>query len=174
MKNDIDMPMAEDGEDVAAEGQDQGAQQGPEANVEKALTYIYGDAETFSSLIEMLKTNKSAPEKGIAQATIMIIEKLEKDVGELPQEDLSNAGVAVVISLLDLADKAGVIDQVTEEIGSAAWGEAIKLFMQKYPGRIDPAELQKIAQGGESGQPPPQSQPLQSQQPMPEQGLLEG
>jgi len=172
VRHDLDMPTAEEGEDVAPEsGQAQSGQQGgTEANVEKALTYIYGDAETFSSLIEMLKTNKSAPEKGIAQATIMIIEKLEADVGELPQEDLSNAGVAVVMALLDLASKAGVIDQVTEEIGSAAWGEAIKLFMKKNPGRIDPAKLQEIAQGG---QPPPQAQPLQSPQPMPEQGLLE-
>ncbi len=162
MKHELDMPTAEEGEDVAEQGmedaQQQGANQGPEANVEKALTYIYGDAETFSSLIEMLKTNKSSPEKGIAQATVMIIGKLEADVGELPQEDLSNAGIAVVMALLDLADKAGAIDQVTEEIGSAAWGEAIKLYVKKNPGKIDISRLQEIAgQGMNPGEQAPQT-----------------
>lgn len=154
----------------------QGGEQQMEQISSKATEYIYGDSETFASLMEMLKANKADPTTGVAQAGVMIIEKLEKDVGELDIDSLTAAGVAVMTSLLDLANKAGIIQEITPEIGAEAWSKALKIFMQKQPGRIDPQMLAQIAQEG--GMQPPQQGGNQQPQPAPaaappqEQGLL--
>ena len=163
-----------DKEEVAeqvASPEQQPAQGGsPEEVGKQALTYIYGDAATFSSLIEMIKANKQNPAKGVAEAAVMIIEKLEADIGEQSEETLASTGIAVVTSLLDLANKAGIIPQVDQQIGSQAWGMAINLFMTKHPGRIDEAKLQQLAQQG--GGAPAQAQPAATPAPEQEQGLL--
>ena len=142
----------------------------PEEAGKQALTYIYGDAKTFASLIEMIKANKQNPAKGVAEAAVMIIEKLEADIGEQSEETLASTGIAVVTSLLDLANKAGIIPQVDQQVGSQAWGMAINIFMKKHPGRIDEAKLQQLAQQG--GGAPAQAQPAAAPAPQQEQGLL--
>lgn len=155
-------------------GNQPGAGGSAEQNATKAIEYIYADSKTFASLMEMLKASQSDPTTGIAQAAVMIIGKLESDVGELPTDEISAAGVAVVMALLDLANKAGILPEVTKEIGAEAWGKAIKLFMKKHPGRIDPAHLQQIAQQGAPQQGGAQSeQAVAPVQPQPEtEGLL--
>lgn len=165
--------------DTNAVPEEQPVEQAPEQtagqpgteNAEKALMLIYGDAKTFASLMELIKSGESDPTNGIAQATVMIVDKMEADVGELSVEELQVVGVNVVIALLDLAQKAGVIPEPSKEIGSQIWGKAIQLWMKKHPGRVDPTELQAAAQqqaGGEM-----QVAPAAPAQAAPQKGLLE-
>ena len=149
----------------------------PEETAKQAIAYIYQDGETFETLVQMLDSNKSDPSTGIAQATVMIIEKLDADMGgNLSVEDLSTAGAAVIASLIDLAATARIIPGLNKEsahqLGADAWQKAIQIFMKNNPGRIDPAHLQNMAQEAQAPGAPAGGPPAPQAPGGPGQGLL--
>lgn len=125
---------------------------------EKALTYIYGEAETFASLLKMLGEHKgeSLPQ-GIATATVSILGKLEQDEGEIDTDKLQQVGGGIVTALYDLADKAGFVEVANNDDISKAYGLTVNLWMKQNPDRSDPElyaqETNKNMQGNAEAQP---------------------
>jgi len=136
----------------------------------QALTYIYGDSKTFASMVEMLK--KGDTSMSIARAAVAIVSKLEKDTGQkIPDAALQRVGLEVITNLYDIAEKGGMVEEITEEVVGQTFAQAIDLFIKQNPGRINEDALRQKVGGAVQPGATPQQQPMA--QPGQNQGLLE-
>jgi len=169
--------MAEMTQDTPEQAQPEGQQADPQLVeqtrelVTQALTYIYGDSETFASMVDMLQ--KGDTSMSIARASVAIVTKLEKDTGQkIPDAALQRVGLEVIANLYDIAEKGGMVEGINEEMVGQTFAQAIDLFIKQNPGRIDEEALrQKVGGAAQPGQQPAPQQPMA--QPAPQAGLLE-
>lgn len=147
----------------------------------RAQEAIYTDQKVFESLINALQNKGQEPTKTIGMAAVAIIDKMEESVGEQTVETLQEVGQVVVRELMELAGKAGVLENQDVETFKEALSYAYRDWMREHKDRVDPNVINQAVQS-EAGQAYIKQrgagQQAQPQQPAPAQnvegGLLNG
>jgi len=139
-----------------------------------AKMFIYNSSESFNSMLQMIQAGKGDITKTIADAALTIVDKMEQDLGEISIDSLQVAGITAIVHIFDLAEKAGLVEDVTKEMVVESVGIAFSNWIQKNPGRVDQNELQAMIQSPEA-QEAVRSLGAQTEQPdQMAQGMIEG
>lgn len=108
--------------------------------------------KTFESLLTMLKAGKGNIHKTIGQAANAIVNKVEEKTGQINEGSLQKVGLVAVVELLELAQKAGAIENVEQNDVVKAAGEAFGQWMKAHPDRIDEEALKNTVQSPQGQQ----------------------
>lgn len=134
-----------------------------QAQYEKLMKHCYklmADEKAFPALEKMLDQD---PLNAIADATLTVIERLERDMGEQDPDMLQALAEEIIPQLAELAETKGIDipeDQL-EQVAAVAIGK----WMEKHPERVDPAARQigeaTLQAVGQPAQQQPPQQPVQ-------------
>ena len=116
----------------------EGTQVSPEVKplVDEATRLLYD--ENFENLIKMFKQyGDDGFSDAMALAIMGVLERLEKEHGELPTEVLAQVGVKIFEMLLEDLVHGGVVAHVTEEQVLDAIQNLFSMWSEKHPNRVD-------------------------------------
>lgn len=128
-------------DDIDAIGEEQA---GPEEQAQrdqlmKHAYAIMADEKAFPELEKMLQVD---PENAIADATLTIVERVEKDLGEQDPDMLQSLAEEIVPELAELATGMGV--DIPEDRLEMITADAIAKWVKAHPDRIDQQGMQAI------------------------------
>jgi hypothetical protein len=82
--------------------------------------------------------------EALATTLVMVLNKVEEQVGELPVPAVLAAGLVLLYDVADALTQAG--EEVSEEETMQALSYAVQMWLQQHPNRADQNELAKMAQ----------------------------
>jgi len=157
-----EMQEMQTGEEPGEEPGEAGANRNKEI-AKQALTYLYGDQKTYASMIDLMQKGKADMVNTIGNAAGIILDKVDQDKG-LDMEQAQGVGILIVISMYELADKAGIAPEVGKDQIQQAFGIVFSNWAKKNPDRVDKEKLdaamnspegQRIASEQKQQQPAP-------------------
>lgn len=145
------------------QGQQDNNEERTVALAKQAQRAIYTDQNVYTALVTALQNENQQTAKTIGLAAANLIEKMEETIGEVDIDILEEVALVVVAEMLELAKKAGAINEVSQEVFQDSLGEAYAVWMRKHPDRINRAEIEELINSPE-GQEILQNKGLHSEQ----------
>lgn len=112
--------------------------------LDKAVELLYD--QNYENLVAMFKQHG---EQGFAEAMSIavngVLERLEKEGGQIDVEILAEVGVQLLMMLAQDLVQGGVIKELNKEMFMNAISMTLGKWGQKNPDRVDPQELQQAA-----------------------------
>lgn len=139
--------------------------------IKQALLIIYEDQKAYGALLNLLEQGKANIIIATSKAAVTVMQKLKEDRGQLAFEEVKQVLPMLVGAIMELAETAGVVPEITGDMIKSAAGLTFKEWAEKNPDSVDSEAMQGVM-GSPQGQQALQS--VQGQQPpqQTEEGML--
>ena len=126
-----------------------------------AMTMIY-DERIFQAIMEDIQS--LPPEQGIGQSIVMVLSKVQEQVGPLDMLTATSLGIAMLSDLIEAIQQVGI--QMNQEQITTAFQVAVQLWLAENGGQYSQEQVMGALQSM-GGQPQQQAQHQSG-------GILEG
>ena len=103
--------------------------------------------ENYDNLIKMMTAGGTEGfAENMANAVLGVLERLEKEAGQLPDQILAEVGSAIFQMLVEDLVGGGVIQNIDKNVLLEALQIILQRWSESHPGRFDPEEAMAAMQ----------------------------
>lgn len=114
--------------------------------VRQGMEILYGDEANFENMVSVFKAgNQESLSKDMSKVVNGILDRIEKENGDLPDEILASVGLLIMNNIAVDLEKGGMA-KITPENADQMKQQASQDWMTNHSDRVDQSSAQQAAQ----------------------------